>query len=61
MYFIKRFYTNTLLLFVLLGTASPLKTFYMSLHSTKNLKKIFSTPGNLNLENEIKDILFPNF
>ena len=31
----KKFYTNTLLFFVLLGTASPLKTFYMSLNSTK--------------------------
>ena len=25
--------------FLLLGTASPLKTSYMSLHSTKNLRK----------------------
>ena len=31
----KRFYANTLLFFALLGTASRLKTFYMSLHSTK--------------------------
>ena len=34
---IRRFYTNTLLVcFALFGTASPLKTFYMSLHSHKN-------------------------
>ena len=32
---VKRFNPNTLLLFVLFETASPLKTFYMSLHSTK--------------------------
>ena len=25
--------------FALLGTAAPLKTFYISLHTTKNLKK----------------------
>ena len=35
---VKRFYTNTLL-FSLLVKASPLKTFYMSLYSTKNVKK----------------------
>ena len=34
--------------FALLGTASPLKTFYMSLHSTKNVKKIDITPDSLN-------------
>ena len=32
---VKRFYTNTLLFFALLGTASHLETFYMSLHNTK--------------------------
>ena len=36
----KSFYTNTLLFFAVLGSAFPLKTFYMSLHSTKNLKKM---------------------
>ena len=33
-FFVKRFYAN-ILSFVQLGTASPLRTFWMSLHSTK--------------------------
>ena len=32
---VKRFYTNTLLFFFLLGTRSPLRKSYISLHSTK--------------------------
>ena len=32
---VKRTWTNTLLIFALLGTASSLKTFHMPLHSTK--------------------------
>ena len=36
-------------LFALLGIAPPpLKTFYVSLHSTKNLEKIQITPDSLN-------------
>ena len=34
--------------FALLGTASPMKTFFTSLHSTKNSKKIQTTPNSLN-------------
>ena len=36
---VKRFYANTLVFFPLLVKASPLKAFYMSLYSTKNVKK----------------------
>ena len=43
----KRFYAKTLLYFALLGAASPLKTFCMSLHSTKNLNKTQITPDSL--------------
>ena len=32
---VKRFYTHTLLFFAQLGTASPQKTFYMLVHTTK--------------------------
>ena len=46
---VKRFYTNTLLgFFALLCTASPLKAFCMSLYSTKNLRRIWTTPDSLN-------------
>ena len=40
--------------------ASPLKTFYMSLNSTKNLKEIQTTIESLNQEGEITDVLFIN-
>ena len=33
-------YQYFVIVFALLGTASPLKTLYMSLHSTNNLKKV---------------------
>ena len=36
--FSKLFYTNNVLFFALLGTASPLKTFQMLLHETKKYK-----------------------
>ena len=35
--------------FVLLGTASPLKTFYMSLHSTKILKGLLNELSHVNV------------
>ena len=55
----KKIYTNTLLFFALLVTASPLKTFLChSLHSNKNLKKIEIIPDS---QTEMTDILFKNF
>ena len=44
---VKRFCTNTWLFLALLGTASPLKTFYMSLNITKHLRK-YKPPDSLN-------------
>ena len=38
MCFSKKIFYQYFVVFALPGTASPLKTFYMSLHSTKNLE-----------------------
>ena len=41
---VKKCYSNTLMFFVLLGAASPLKTFYIYLHTTKNLTENINHP-----------------
>ena len=41
-----------------MGTASPLETFYMLLHSTKNAKKIVTTSDSSKQESEITGIPF---
>ena len=44
---LKTFYQYFFVFFVLYGRASLLKTFYMSLHNTNNLKKTETTPDSL--------------